>query len=45
MVRNAAANNVPLSELVKFSENKTFQSITRVNRQRSIGIFGSVRGQ
>lgn len=42
MVRNAAANNVPLSELVKFSENKTFQSITRVNRQRSIGIFGSV---
>lgn len=44
MVRNAAANNVPLSELVKFSENKTFQSITRVNRQRSIGIFGSVAG-
>ncbi len=44
MVRNAAANNVPLSELVKFSENKTFQSITRVNRQRAIGVFGNVAG-
>lgn len=42
LVRNAAANTVPLSELVNFSEKKTFQSITRVNRQRAIGIFGGV---
>jgi hydrophobe/amphiphile efflux-1 (HAE1) family protein len=42
LVRNAAMNTVPLSELVKFSERKTFQSITRVNRQRAIGIFGNV---
>lgn len=42
MVRNAAMNTVPLSELVKFSERKTFQSIIRVNRQRAIGIFGNV---
>jgi hydrophobe/amphiphile efflux-1 (HAE1) family protein len=42
LVRNAAANTVPLSELVTFTEKKTFQSITRVNRQRAIGIYGSV---
>lgn len=42
LVRNAAANTVPLSELVTFSEKKTFQSIIRVNRQRAIGIFGNV---
>ncbi|MBX3721275.1 MAG: efflux RND transporter permease subunit [Turneriella sp.] len=42
LVRNAAGNTVPLSELVKFSEKKSFQSITRVNRQRAIGIFGNV---
>ncbi|MBS0617987.1 MAG: efflux RND transporter permease subunit [Spirochaetes bacterium] len=41
-VRNAAANAVPLSEIVKFSEQRTYQSITRVNRQRAIGIYGSV---
>ncbi|MFO1526505.1 MAG: efflux RND transporter permease subunit [Turneriella sp.] len=42
LVRNTAANTVPLSELVTFTERKTFQSIIRVNRQRAIGIFGSV---
>lgn len=42
MVRNSALNMVPLNELVKFSEHRTFQSITRVNRQRAIGIYGSV---
>lgn len=42
LVRNAAANTVPLSELVTFTEKKTFQSIIRVNRQRAIGIYGGV---
>ncbi|MFO1471800.1 MAG: efflux RND transporter permease subunit [Turneriella sp.] len=42
LVRNAAANTVPLSELVTFAEKKSFQSIIRVNRQRAIGIFGGV---
>ncbi len=42
LVRNAAANTVPLSELVTFTEKKSFQSIIRVNRQRAIGIFGGV---
>ncbi|HRP68641.1 MAG TPA: efflux RND transporter permease subunit [Turneriella sp.] len=42
LVRNTAGNVVPLSELVHFTENKTYQSINRVNRQRAIGIFGNV---
>jgi multidrug efflux pump subunit AcrB len=42
LVRNAAGNTLPLNELVKFGEFKTYQAITRVNRQRSIGIFGNI---
>ncbi|MBV6494734.1 MAG: Multidrug resistance protein MdtB [Turneriella sp.] len=42
LVRNTAGNILPLSELVKFQENKTYQSINRVNRQRAIGVFGNV---
>ncbi len=41
-VRNDFGLRVPLSELVNFDEQKTFQSITRVNRQRAIGVFGNV---
>jgi multidrug efflux pump subunit AcrB len=42
-VRNSFGNTVPLSQLVKFKEQKTYQSISRVNRQRSIGIFGNIK--
>jgi len=43
-VRNQFGNLVPLSELVDTKENTTYQSITRINRQRAIGIFGSMAG-
>lgn len=43
LVRNATGNTVPLSQLVVFSENRTYQAIHRVNRQRSIGIFGNLQ--
>ena len=42
-VRNQYGNLVPLSRLVKFEESKTYQSITRVNRQRAIGVFGNLQ--
>lgn len=46
VVRNNHGYAVPLSELVTFEEQSTHQSISRVNRQRSIGIFGNVtKGQ
>lgn len=41
-VRNNVGLRVPLSQLVDFEENKTYQAITRINRQRAIGIFGNV---
>jgi hydrophobe/amphiphile efflux-1 (HAE1) family protein len=41
-VRNQYGLRVPLSELVTFKEVETFQSISRVNRQRAIGVFGNV---
>lgn len=40
-VRNNHGNLIPLSQLVSFEEQKTFQSISRVNRQRAIGVFGN----
>lgn len=40
-VRNNFGLRVPLSELVSYEERETFQAINRLNRQRSIGIFGS----
>lgn len=43
LVRNSYNYSVPLSEIVKFKERKTYQSINRVNRQRAIGIFGNIR--
>lgn len=41
-VRNNFGLRVPISELVSFEEVQTFQSINRVNRQRSIGVYGSI---
>lgn len=44
-VRNQFGNLVPLSELVDARESNAYQSIIRVNRQRAIGIFGSIAGK
>ncbi len=41
-VRNYAGYLVPLSQLVKIREEKTYQSITRVNRLRAISVFGNI---
>lgn len=41
-VRNSYGNRVPLSQLVTFKEQETYQGITRLDRQRSIGIFGNL---
>jgi multidrug efflux pump subunit AcrB len=41
-VRNQFGNQVPLSKLVTFSEGTTFQAINRLNRQRSIGVYGNL---
>lgn len=41
-IRNNYGNSVKLSEIVKFEERKTYQSITRVNRQRAVGVFGNL---
>jgi len=43
LVRNNFGYQIPLEKLVKFEEQKTYQSITRVNRQRAIGIFGNIQ--
>lgn len=39
-VRNSFGLRVPLSELVTTEDNETYQGITRLNRQRAIGVFG-----
>ncbi len=41
-VRNNVGNLVPLSELVTIEEGKAIQAISRVNRQRSISVFGNL---
>lgn len=41
-VRNSFGLRVPLKEIVEFKRQETYQSISRVNRQRSIGVFGNV---
>jgi multidrug efflux pump subunit AcrB len=41
-VRNQFGNQVPLSQLVTFSQQETFQAITRLNRQRAIGVYGNI---
>lgn len=43
-VRNNFGLNVPVQRIVEFSDQKTYQSITRLNRQRSIGVFGNLPG-
>ncbi len=41
-VRNSAGNLIPFYELVNIEEGKAIQSISRVNRQRAISIFGNL---
>lgn len=41
-VRNIAGNLIPLSELVKVQEKTTSQAINRINRQRSVSVFGNL---
>lgn len=41
-VRNDYGYNVPLEKLVTFEDRETYQSINRLNRQRSIGVFGNL---
>lgn len=41
-VRNQFGNQIPLSKLVKFQDTKTFQAINRLNRQRSVGVYGNL---
>jgi hydrophobe/amphiphile efflux-1 (HAE1) family protein len=44
-VRNNFGLRVPLSELVSYEERETYQAINRLNRQRSIGIYGNASSQ
>lgn len=44
-VRNQFGNLVSLSQLVDIKESSSYQSITRINRQRAIGIFGNIAGK
>lgn len=41
-VRNNFGLRVPLGELVNFQDQKTYQAINRLDRQRAIGVFGNV---
>lgn len=41
-VRNSAGNIVPLTDIVKIREGKASQSISRVNRQRAISLYGNL---
>ncbi len=41
-VRNNYGIRVPLASLVTFQEKPTYQSINRVNRQRTVGVFGNL---
>lgn len=41
-VRNQFSNIVPLTDLVKIEEIGTIQAITRINRQRAVGVFGQL---
>ena len=41
-VRNAVGNLVPLSAIVEIREEKASQSISRLNRQRSVVVFGNI---
>ncbi|NUN04798.1 MAG: efflux RND transporter permease subunit [Bdellovibrio sp.] len=41
-VRNNFGNLIPLSQLVHIKEDNAIQSISRVNRQRAISVFGNL---
>ncbi|MBK7892750.1 MAG: efflux RND transporter permease subunit [Bdellovibrionales bacterium] len=41
-VRNQFGNEVALSKIVTFEPIETYQAINRLNRQRSIGIYGNL---
>lgn len=41
-IRNIYGNTVPLSRIVEFKEESSYQSIVRINRQRAVGVFGSL---
>lgn len=41
-VRNNYGNMIPLSQLVKSEERKSLNSISRINRQRSVSIYGNI---
>jgi hydrophobe/amphiphile efflux-1 (HAE1) family protein len=41
-VRNNIGELVPFSQLVTISEGKAIQGITRINRQRSVSVFGNL---
>jgi hydrophobe/amphiphile efflux-1 (HAE1) family protein len=41
-VRNQFGNLVSLSQLVDISERRSFQSVTRVNRQRAVSVSGNL---
>lgn len=40
--RNNFGLRVPLAELVTFREQETYQSISRLNRQRAIAVYGNL---
>lgn len=41
-VRNQFGNMVSIGDLVTMKEEQTIQSITRINRQRAIGVYGQL---
>lgn len=42
LIRNNFGLAIPLGSFVDFEARKTFQSINRLNRQRTIGVFGNL---
>lgn len=42
LVRNNFGLSIPIERFVNFENQKTFQSINRLNRQRTIGVFGNL---
>ncbi len=42
LVQNMYGNLIPLSKLVRFEEGSSLQSISRINRQRAISIYGNL---
>jgi hydrophobe/amphiphile efflux-1 (HAE1) family protein len=42
LVRNNFGLSIPIDRFVDFEKQETFQSINRLNRQRTIGVFGNL---